>query len=246
MFELQPWTAEHDALLAALPRDERTRIMRYRRTEDRCRALMAAILPRLAIGYRRDLPLGTIILPRTAAGKPFYADDPGLCFNLSHSGNYVALALGPAPVGVDIELIRAKRDSDAIAKRFFATDEFRWLSRFGQPERAVRFYELWSRKESVVKAAGDGLAGNLAGFSTVPGGDCESAVNVDGHRWWVRSFHEPTGYSLAVCTAAAGLPLRKPILSRDGTKPSAPRLADRACQAVAELLDQAAPIERPS
>jgi 4'-phosphopantetheinyl transferase len=248
LFELalEPWTTEQDRLLAMLPDEERERILRLRRSEDRSRALIAALLPRLAIGARRGIPISAIGLPRTAAGKPYAPDERGLCFNLSHSGSYVALAMGPSAVGIDIEQIRTGNDCDAIAARFFAPDERDWLQRFDAAQRRLRFFELWSRKESILKATGEGLAGHLAGFSTVPDANQEQAIEVGEERWWVRSYHDLPGYSLAVSTTAAGLPRHPPIRSLLRDHPDRQPLIERASSAVARLLEQLSVPESPA
>jgi 4'-phosphopantetheinyl transferase len=240
LFELalEPWTTENERLLTLLPVEERERILRLRRDEDRSRALMAALLPRLAIAARRAVPINTIRLPRTAAGKPYDPDDPAFCFNLSHSGRYVALAMGPEPVGIDIEQIRTGNDCDAIAARYFAPAEQDWLRRFDDAGRRVRFFELWSRKESILKATGEGLAGHLAGFSAVPGPERETVVEIGAERWWVRSYHDLSGYSLAVSTTAAGLPGHPPVRSLRRDHPDRLPLLERASSAVTRLLEQ--------
>lgn len=203
---LESWTAEQAALLEALPIAEQERIMRYRRRVDRLRALTGAILPRLVIARRYGVALGAIELPRSASGKPFYPGDTAFCFNLSHAGRYVALALGSAPVGVDCERVQSQRDWDAIAARFFAPVECDWLAQFDAGERCRRFFELWSRKESVLKASGDGLSGALNAFSAIPGATAESAVDFDGRTWFLRSYAAVEDYSVALCAATPGLP----------------------------------------
>jgi 4'-phosphopantetheinyl transferase len=204
---LAPWGAPQTALMARLPASERARIERYRRDDDRTRALAAALLPRLLIARRTGRALSAIELARTPAGKPFYAPDPGLQFNLSHAGACVALAVGPSAVGVDVEQVRLGRDLEGIARRFFAPEEQRWLARFDASERPQRFFELWSRKESLLKATGEGLAGSLASFSAVIIGSDELTLEFRGWRWRLRSYHELPGYSLALCARSAP-PLR--------------------------------------
>ncbi|MBK5929299.1 4'-phosphopantetheinyl transferase family protein [Halochromatium salexigens] len=225
---LTPWGERHAALLALLPAEEQARIQRYRQDQDRSRGLVAALLPRLLIARETGQPLAAIRFARAEHGKPYHADDATLHFNLSHSGVHVALAVGPAPVGVDVEQIRPTRDWEAIAQRFFAADEQRWLARFADGERQARFFELWSRKESLLKATGDGLAGALSSFSAIPvtaaGEEVGTCVEVDvgasakvnankehrirfrGISWHLRSYQGIPGCALALCARAPGLP----------------------------------------
>ena len=48
---------------------------------------------------------------RTEHNKPYFLTLPGLHVNWSHSGPFVLCALGNAPVGVDIEVIRPRTAS---------------------------------------------------------------------------------------------------------------------------------------
>ncbi len=211
---LAPWGKRQAALLALLPAEEQARIQRYRQDQDRSRGLVAALLPRLLIARETGQPLAAIRFARAEHGKPYYADDATLHFNLSHSGVHVALAVGPKAVGVDVEQIRPARDWEAIAQRFFAADEQRWLARFADGERQARFFELWSRKESLLKATGDGLAGALSSFSAIPATGARGAVNADkehrirfrGTFWHLRSYQGIPGCALALCARAPGLP----------------------------------------
>ncbi|WP_200346296.1 4'-phosphopantetheinyl transferase superfamily protein [Halochromatium glycolicum] len=203
---LEPDETTQADLLEALPADERARISRFRQMADQMRAITAAILPRLAIHRLHGVPLDQIALPRSSAGKPCYPDDPDFHFNLSHSGEYVGLGIGGAPLGVDCEQIRADRDQDAIARRFFTPDEQRWLAEFSSAERAQRFFELWSRKESLLKATGVGLSGSLASFDARPSRDRGTEVRVNGQRWFICSYSALQGYSVALCSAQPDLP----------------------------------------
>lgn len=71
-------------------------------------------------------------------------------FNISHSGDYVVLCYDNDTVGVDIEKI-GKYHSN-VAKRVFTQKEQEWLC-----DDKNKFYQLWTLKESVMKATGLGL-----------------------------------------------------------------------------------------
>lgn len=203
---IESWTPEHSRLLAALPGAEQERIARYRAPADRIRGLVGALLPRLVIANREKKPLDQIHLPRSAKGKPYHPDDPGFCFNLSHSGELVALAIGPAPVGVDCEQIRPARDWQGIARRFFTAAERHWLASVRTGDLAQRFFELWSRKESLLKATGDGLSGSISALSVCPESDDDSRVDFQGQSWFIRTYRNCPGYSVALSSASPWLP----------------------------------------
>lgn len=85
----------------------------------------------------------------------------GFFYNISHSGDYVAVAVHEAEVGVDIERIK-DRDCLKLAKRFFTDAEYEWIA---EAEHEERFYRLWTMKESYIKYRGGGLSIPLDSFS---------------------------------------------------------------------------------
>ena len=102
-------------------------------------------------------------IERGAQGKPFAPALGGLEFNLSHAGSDVLLAFARGQaVGVDLERVDRRVALDAIAARHFAPAEARTLARLEPGLRRERFLELWTRKEAVLKALGEGLSFGLA------------------------------------------------------------------------------------
>jgi 4'-phosphopantetheinyl transferase len=98
-----------------------------------------------------------------AHGRPRLAQGPaGLDFNWSHSGELavVALARGVAP-GVDVEWVRPRPRAMDLARRFFHPQETAALRAMPAAERERAFFELWTAKEAVLKATGDGISFGL-------------------------------------------------------------------------------------
>ena len=120
----------------------------YQDQAARLRAIGAGLLLRKVLGVERDSDLG-----QNKYGKPFLAAG-GPQFSLSNAGHYAALAVAETPVGMDIELI--KDEYPAVLRRYFLPDELEWLDREPSEER---FYTLWTRLESVLKAEGMGFEG---------------------------------------------------------------------------------------
>ncbi|WP_300628631.1 4'-phosphopantetheinyl transferase superfamily protein [Pseudomonas sp.] len=115
------------------------------------------------------IPVDQVRIARTAAGKPWLPEHAWLRFNLSHSGRSAAIALCRGhEVGVDLEAISGKVTvKKAIARRFFHPDEQRWLA-LDEANYLARFTQLWSIKETWLKALGAGLTQSLAGFCAIP------------------------------------------------------------------------------
>ena len=86
--------------------------------------------------------------PYLSEGKPF--------FNISHSENYVVLAIADCEVGVDIEKIRPFHE--ATARRVFKEEQFLQLQQLEGTERDEAFSRMWTGYEAVLKLYGVGFS----------------------------------------------------------------------------------------
>ena len=100
----------------------------------------------------------------TAKGKPFLASDDatGIHFNLSHSGDLalIGVAVG-LRVGVDLEMVQERSGLHEIVRSYWASAEQDALRQAEPAEQCRTFYRLWTRKESVLKASGQGITDGL-------------------------------------------------------------------------------------
>ena len=119
-----PEKDEMDFLLTILPMHERERVMRFKREEDRKRALVSRLMQRACVGTCAALEKkDEAEIKRTKGGKPFVyvaknkttsattatthmgrrETAPNFNFNVSHEGDFVVLASEPVcVVGVDV------------------------------------------------------------------------------------------------------------------------------------------------
>ena len=173
----------YPALYAAASPERRQRADRYRRKEDALRCLAAGALLRYALGTT-EYTIG-----KGAFGKPYIEGQDSFHYNLSHSGNWVAIAYGHREVGIDVEKISLDAGKETIARRYFTSDEQAYV--FEKKDLTPqRFFEVWTGKESYLKYLGTGLQKNLTSFSIF---SLEPEVKL---------YHRtlPGGYSLTVCT----------------------------------------------
>lgn len=101
-----------------------------------------------------------ISLASFADGRPSVCLDDApvpLSLSLSHSDDWLAVALGEVAVGVDVELPRRLRDIDALADFMFSPSDQQRLQAADTGERERVFFELWAMKEARVKRSGEGL-----------------------------------------------------------------------------------------
>ncbi len=85
-----------------------------------------------------------------------------LGFNLSHSGDWLALVVsGGMAVGVDLEYCDTRRDVLKLGRRFFCAAELADLQSCDGAGRSGRFYDYWTLKEAHIKAVGGSLGREL-------------------------------------------------------------------------------------
>ncbi|MGY6586797.1 MAG: 4'-phosphopantetheinyl transferase superfamily protein [Wenzhouxiangella sp.] len=133
------------------------------------RRIQQQFLLRLLLGSYLDRPGKDLRLVRGEHGKPALAkgqSSNGLQFNLSHSGDWLALVFGSgAGVGVDIEVHRTLRRAGDLARRYLPASEADWLNSLAEPERSRAFIAQWTAREALVKARGSSLAQSVAGLA---------------------------------------------------------------------------------
>lgn len=120
-------------------------------------------------------------------GKPYIPHVPWH-YNLSHSGDYAALAISDTPVGMDIQQMRPYRD--ALVKRFFSEDEAAaYESLVSRDIQKTLFYTLWCRKEAYGKLKGTGLTEDVLKRNMLE--------DVDAHLY---EYGGIPGYRVCVCS----------------------------------------------
>lgn len=98
------------------------------------------------------LPLSEIIYGKN--GKPAFRDAALPSFNLSHSGDHIALLVSDeGEVGCDIEVIRPRKNWPQLAQALFSDDERQALDTLPADDRLAAFWQIWTRKEAVLKQA---------------------------------------------------------------------------------------------
>ncbi|AZK45736.1 4'-phosphopantetheinyl transferase family protein [Paenibacillus lentus] len=202
------------SLIEVLPLERQERIHRFIRKEDALRTLTADILSRLLICSRLNMKNRDICLIQNAYGKPLLKEDYGLHFNNSHSGKWVVCAIDEAPVGIDVEEV--KEIDLGLAERFFSKQECIDLHRLQDDNRLSYFFDLWTLKESYIKAAGMGLSLPLDSFSIrVSPERIELNTRNELNCCSFRQYDIDSAYKLSVCAMHDRLPDHIRMLSMD-------------------------------
>ncbi len=181
----------HDEARAALSPDELVRMSRLMKPAGRQTFAFAHSILRLLLGEKLGCAPADLVFHRDALGKPRLGLGSGhVEFNLSYRDGAIAIALSDAVVGVDIEEIGAAGDTQGIAQRFFSVQENRRLAKQAAENAENYFYQIWTRKEALLKAAGTGLAGISAIDVCHPLASARDANSVE-HNY--RLFSRPAG-----------------------------------------------------
>jgi 4'-phosphopantetheinyl transferase len=158
---------DYDSYRTVLSVEELARCERFHFVGDRCDYANAHDLLRRMLSLYDTTPPKDWRFDAAPHGKPFLSSwsrgeggGAPLAFNLSHTQELTAcvVARGVA-VGIDVERADRVHDALALATRFFSPLEVAGLQacRDGH-DRARRFIELWTLKESFIKAIGKGLS----------------------------------------------------------------------------------------
>ena len=112
---------------------------------------------------------------KTEGGKP-YLEHHAIEFNLSHSRNWLGIAIAPhSPVGIDVQV--HKKFNPKITERVFCSEE-RAASEKATDDSKF-FFDIWCKKEAAVKTTGDGIKVGLKTFSTID--NCAEIKNSSVH-----------------------------------------------------------------
>lgn len=149
-------------LLKQLPYACQTRINRLLRWQDAQRSLLSLHLLKKGLFAIGEDPRLIETITYQVNGKPCLASP--LNFNISHSGNISLCAISTdVKVGIDIEEIVSRPLDDFEAQ--FTKQE--WSEITSNRDGLKQFYTCWTKKESLVKATGNGLSSDLSLINTI-------------------------------------------------------------------------------
>ncbi len=155
-------TCDLGDLPALLSEGERERAGRFVFEKDHSRFVSCRASLRMLLSRYTGMTPDKIAFRYEPHGKPAIAAGGGWQFNVSHSRDIAAIAISRfEPVGIDIELIDPLFPRDDVAPDTMAPDELQDLAALPPVAQPGWFFQLWTIKEALLKAAG-------AGFSLEP------------------------------------------------------------------------------
>lgn len=164
-----------------------------------------------ALENEYGIPAAEVRIEKDKKGKPYLEGYSDLYISISHSGPYIACAFGDKPVGVDTEMWKAHSKWRRIVDKMHLREREAFDRACGgaaseEAEEPVEaFCDLWVRKESFLKAIGEGLRIPLYAFDTT-----EERVRQELRKepYFIRNYRvEKEPVSIAVCAGEEKLPL---------------------------------------
>lgn len=189
--------------LSHLDDEERAHAERLALAEVRARFVLVRSALRRILGRYLERAPHALDFVTGPHGKRALAD-AALSFNLSHAGDYALIAITKRwPLGVDIERISSARAWTDIAERFYSEHEQAQLTVLPEAEREGAFFRVWSRKEAVVKALGEGLTCPFSTFDVSADADDARLLafrrdDVKVEDWTLMAVGAPPGYTAAL------------------------------------------------
>jgi 4'-phosphopantetheinyl transferase len=202
------------AYLSLLSTEERAQWHRLRFDALKRRYLLTRALLRTVLSRHVPMSPAGWRFAQNDCGRPFIADPPAeaetLRFNISHTDALVVLVLASGrDVGIDVECTRRHAPLE-VAQRYFSRTESAELDALPAERQTARFWDLWTLKESYIKARGMGLSLPLGAFTFRFGDglsmEAESALNDAGTNWHFWQFALPGDHLMALCAQKLGAP----------------------------------------
>ncbi len=183
-----------DALVNQLPSYFHPKILRHRKNED----IQASAIGKLLLldGLRKIYGMEADVIDSISYSKynKPYLREKSIDFNISHSSDLVVCVFcSKSKVGVDIEKIRPVNIQDF--RNVFSNQEMSSMS--SAQNRFQAFFNLWTKKEALLKGEGIGLNFPLDKISFEHGGDeCYRLTN----KWFLRPIHLHDSYCCWLAT----------------------------------------------
>ena len=186
-------------LINKLPVNIAAKYNDYKHADSLQRSLLGELLMRKILSQKLHISEIEIVFWIGDKGKPYLSNHP-LHFNISHSGRWVVGAFADKEVGIDVEHIR--NPNYEVSKRFYSESEINILDAIGDPElKKDYFFQLWTLKESYLKAIGTGLTKSLSSFTiTTSGGKITLVDGAPIDHIFFKQYAFDKEYKLAVCS----------------------------------------------
>ncbi|MFZ5351497.1 MAG: 4'-phosphopantetheinyl transferase family protein [Bacillota bacterium] len=194
-----------NVLLKYISEERKEKIKKFKNDMDGLRSLLSEAMIRYILIRYYNIENDSIRIKYNHYGKPYIEKYENIHYNISHAGEWVVCAVHDSPVGIDIEKIQII--DIKIAKRFFAPTEYEYIKSSQDYDTLKRFYDIWTLKESFLKALGCGLSKPLNSFSiTIDDYDIKLKNGDQVQDFYFKMFDIEKIYKLSICSSTNNFP----------------------------------------
>lgn len=172
-----------------LTEDEKTKGNRYLRQEDKNSFKVRRSVLKTLIARFLAIPTDEVVFNTYNNKKKPHIE--GIHFNTSHSHDLSLIAISKAIIGVDIEFEQPNFDFTEVAPTALTEDEQAFINHNSNP--ISNFYTVWTRKEALLKASGEGLVDQLNQMSTM-----RREVSRYNYKYRLLSLKTDQNYSISI------------------------------------------------
>ncbi|NCX95629.1 MAG: 4'-phosphopantetheinyl transferase superfamily protein [Chitinophagia bacterium] len=175
-----------------LPDSEKATAEKYKQEADYRRYIMAHGGLRYLLSHYTHTAATQLGIEIDEQGKP-YLKDSDIHFNISHSGNFILIAFGYDPVGIDVEERKENVDWQGLIQKIGDNTEQEYVKTAETP--TDNFFIIWTRKEALLKAIGVGLVNNLPSIKVMM---YKYRASVHDPFYKIDTFHCARGYQASI------------------------------------------------
>lgn len=194
----------YQKLSLLMSEEKKNQIFKKYHRIDRERSFISFALAKTVISTKTGILKCDINFDANKYGKPYAIEIPNCHYNISHSGSWVVCAYdAKKPVGIDIEEI--KDINYDIVYRFFSKEEVSTFIAKPAEYKLDHLFNLWTLKESFIKAEGKGLSIPLNSFSIKITNQNITLKTIEKiqNRYHFKQFDIEKGYKLSLCSGNA-------------------------------------------
>ncbi|SER95609.1 4'-phosphopantetheinyl transferase family protein [Lachnobacterium bovis] len=145
------------------------KIQKISNIEEKCRSLSAGLLVSYALAVE-DISVKDVQIKYQKNNKP-YLENSNIFYNISHTQKYVAVVISDCESGIDVETARKRwkdnpKSLERLSKKILSLSERQQFDNICNEEKTAYFTKIWTKKESYVKATGEGITFNLSEIDT--------------------------------------------------------------------------------
>ncbi|MBE6793341.1 MAG: 4'-phosphopantetheinyl transferase superfamily protein [Ruminococcaceae bacterium] len=161
IFDIRDFTEkEYIFTCESMSESRKNRLERYKNSDDKLRMASAESRLKKLIAELSGEKTENVKVDNLPSGKPLaLVNGKKFSVSISHSGNFVAVAVADSDIGIDIET--RESISKALIDRALCDDEKAYVGEFSHKrgkEQRTKFLRVWTAKEAYLKLTGEGLS----------------------------------------------------------------------------------------